>query len=182
MEVSTLIEETRKATANPGGGAIIILTANLATNLILMMDKNEWKDLEDQANVSRETILKTSESLSKLMQDDIDNFNLLMDKIKEGKDSEDDYLRAASALTTMVDLNLKTLDILRFYLENGKKVTLTDGEIANNLILETTRSAIPTIRLNIKDYDGPIEKAQKLYRINQDIIERRKKWQEFMLF
>ena len=42
LKVSDLLEETRKVNAKPGGGAIVILTANLAVNLILMMDRKNW--------------------------------------------------------------------------------------------------------------------------------------------
>lgn len=181
MKVSTLIEQTRKSSANPGGGAVLILTANLATNLILMMDKNEWKDLKEKADVSRETLLNISNKLTSLMQDDVDYFNDLMDKIKDDKAREDNYLKAASAIMAMVDLNLETLETLSFYLENGKKTTLTDGEIANNLLLETIKSAMPTIEVNLRytnknyHYDELVDEAIKLFERNKDIIERRKK-------
>ena len=47
LYVGELIEETRQIHARPGGGAISILTANLAVNLALMMNKNNWGELKE---------------------------------------------------------------------------------------------------------------------------------------
>lgn len=188
MDLNTLINQTRKADANPGGGAILILVSNLAINLMLMMDKNNWEDLEEKASVSRETIIKYSEKLKVLMQVDVDNFNELMDKINAKSADKEDYISAARALMDMVDMNLKSLEILSFYLENGKKYTLTDGQIANELLDQAILSAMPTIRVNLEntnfnyDYDGIVKRSQLLAKQNEIIIERRRKWQEYMLF
>ena len=181
MDISTLISQTRKASANPGGGAILILISNLALNLILMMDKKKWGDLEDRANVSHETIIDFSKQLERLMQDDVDGFDSLMSKFKSDCVSKSDYLDAASALRSMVDIDIKSLDILNFYLSNGKKSTLTDGEIANNLLKESVISSISTIKINMEntdeiiDYDQIKNKTYELYQANKKIIERRKK-------
>lgn len=181
MDVSTLIEQCRKPDANPGGGAVLILTSNLATNLILMMDKKENGEEANRASVSRETLLENSRRLTELMQDDVENFNKLMDKIKAQEVEEADYLLAADALLQMVDINLDSLKVLEFFLENGKSSTLTDGEIANNLLLESINSAMPTIRINLLntskpyDYDMVKKVARKIYNNNKEIIERRKK-------
>ena len=188
MDLDTLIKQTRKAEANPGGGAILILMSNLATNLILMMDMDDWGSLENKANVSRETLLKHSETLKELMQDDVENFNQLLDKLKEKKASQDDYILAAKALLSMVEANTESLQVLSFYLENGKKSTITDGQIANNLLREAIYASIPTIDINIKytdeviDYKKIKNKVDSLYENNKAIIERRIKWQLFMLF
>ena len=64
MDVATLISQSRKANANPGGGAILILISNLAINLCLMMDKDDFGNLSEKANVSRETLLHISKQLS----------------------------------------------------------------------------------------------------------------------
>ena len=179
MDLDTLIKQTRKAEANPGGGAILILMSNLATNLILMMDMDDWGSLENKANVSRETLLKHSETLKELMQDDVENFNQLLDKLKEKKASQDDYILAAKALLSMVEANTESLQVLSFYLENGKKSTITDGQIANNLLREAIYASIPTIDINIKytdeviDYKKIKNKVDSLYENNKAIIERR---------
>ena len=179
MDVSTLIKQTRKSEANPGGGAILILMSNLAINLMLMLDKKEWKSLREEANVSYETILKYSRKLEDLMQEDVDGFNYLMLKFKENNVNKEDYLKASNALISMIEIDLKSLEILEFYLKYGKKVTLTDGEIANNLLKEAITSAFPTIEIDIKNTDKNIdykqikERALDLYEINKKIIERR---------
>lgn len=186
MDVAKLIYQTRKADANPGGGATLILVSNLAINLGLMMDKKDFKDLEKDANVSRETLLKISKEYENYMQDDVEEFNNLMDNIKEKSACEDDYLKAATPLLKMVEKNIEALDKLSFFLENGKKSTLTDGEIANDLLYQTLISSLPTIKLNLDmtresfNLARKKDEANKLYIKNQQIIERRKQWQQCM--
>lgn len=186
MDVAKLIYQTRQADANPGGGATLILVSNLAINLGLMMDKKDFKDLEKDANVSRETLLKISKEYESYMQDDVDEFNNLMDNIKENSASEDDYIKAATPLLKMVEKNIVALDKLSFFLENGKKSTLTDGEIANDLLYQALISSLPTLKLNLDmtresfNLASIKDEANKLYIKNQQIIERRKQWQQCM--
>ena len=188
FDLETLLKQTRKSDANPGGGAILIIISNLALNLILMMDKKSWKEKKDQAEINKEEILKLSESLSLNAQDDVDNFALLMEKIKNKKALKEDYFMASKPLLTMIDTNLKALEILKFYLEFGKKSTLTDGQIACDILNQAIISSISTIKLNLEsldekiDLDKYINLANNLHMENTKIIERRKKWRQFMLF
>lgn len=181
FDLETLLKQTRKSDANPGGGAILIIISNLALNLILMMDRKSWKEKKDQAEINKEEILKLSESLSLNAQDDVDNFAYLMEKIIEGQALEKDYYNASKPLLTMIDTNIKALEILKFYLEYGKISTITDGQIANDILKQTIISALPTIKLNLENFDEKIDLdkyinlANKLYEENKEIIERRKK-------
>lgn len=181
FDLETLLKQTRKSDANPGGGAILIIISNLALNLILMMDRKSWKEKKDQAEINKEEILKLSESLSLNAQDDVDNFAFLMEKIIEGQALEKDYYNASKPLLTMIDTNIKALEILKFYLEFGKISTITDGQIANDILKQTIISALPTIKLNLENFDEKIDLdkyinlANKLHKENTKIIERRKK-------
>lgn len=180
MGVKTLIEQTRAKGANPGGGAILILISNLAINLMLMMDKKDWEEYKEIANVSRETILNFSSELSILMQDDVDNFDKLMKAYKNGKANEGDFLKASESLLTMIDINLKSLEILGFYLESGKKSILSDAQVSNELLRTANLAALPIIKVNIGDdgidYESIEVSTNDLYKKNKLIIERRNKW------
>lgn len=181
FDLETLLKQTRKSDANPGGGAILIIISNLALNLILMMDRKSWKEEKDQAEIYKEEILKLSESLSSNAQDDVDNFSYLMEKIIEGKALEKDYYNASKPLLTMIETNIKALEILKFYLEYGKISTITDGQIANDILKQTIISALPTIKLNLENFDEKIDLdkyinlANRLHKDNITIIERRGK-------
>lgn len=181
FDLETLLKQTRKSDANPGGGAILIIISNLALNLILMMDRKSWKEKKDQAEINKEEILKLSESLSLNAQDDVDNFAFLMEKIIEGQALEKDYYNASKPLLTMIDTNIEALEILKFYLEYGKISTITDGQIANDILKQTIISALPTIKLNLENFDEKIDLdkyinlANNLHMENTKIIERRKK-------
>ncbi|WP_073998661.1 cyclodeaminase/cyclohydrolase family protein [Anaerococcus urinomassiliensis] len=178
MDIPTLLKQTRAKGANPGGGAILILISNLAINLILMMDKNDWGDKQKLADVSRETILKISDGLSISMQDDVDNFDLLMKAYKNGSINDQHYIDASKPLLDMIDINLEAMEVLGFYLRYGKKTTLTDGQIANDLLKTASLAALPTIKLNLgqfRDEEFIKEKIEKLYQKNKLLIERRNK-------
>ncbi len=181
FDLETLLKQTRKSDANPGGGAILVIISNLALNLILMMDRKSWKEKKDQAEINKGEILKLSEILSLNAQDDVDNFAYLMENIIEGQALEKDYYNATKPLLSMIDTNIKALEILKFYLEYGKISTITDGQIANDILKQTIISAIPTIKLNLENFDEKIDLdkyinlANNLHKENRKIIERRKK-------
>lgn len=178
MDIPTLIKQTRAKESNPGGGAILILISNLAINLTLMMDKNDWGDQEILADVSRETVLKLSDRLSILMQDDVHYFALLMEAYKNGSINDQHYIDASKPLLDMIDINIEAMEILGFYLRYGKKTTLTDGQIANDLLKTASLSALPTIKLNLgqfREEESIREKVEKLFQKNKLIIERRNK-------
>lgn len=187
LKVSDLLEETRKVNAKPGGGAIVILTANLAVNLILMMDRKNWGDLTKKAAENRKLIKEISDILTKCADEDVFYANLLIEKYKnKEKILEKDLVDAAKPQIKLNTLALKALEVLPLYLDHGKRTTLTDGEIANEMLFSAIKSSVPTIKANLNgvDYrysiDEVLRDAQKLYQHNRDIIERRKAWQEFM--
>lgn len=178
MDIPTLLKQTRAKGANPGGGAILILISNLAINLILMMDKNDWNERQKLADVSRETIIKFSDRLSISMQDDVDYFDLLMKAYKDGSINDQHYIDASKSLLDMIDINLEAMEVLSFYLRYGKKTTLTDGQIANDLLKTASLAALPTIKLNLgqfREEESIREKIENLYKKNKLIIERRNK-------
>lgn len=177
-----LLQETRKAHAKPGGGAVVIYVANLAVNLMLMMDKKNWQDKKEQALQYRQEILEISDELTNLANNDIYHTNLLIDSFKKNEIVKDElFINAASPQIKMDKLCLRAMEILGFFLEFGKISTISDGQIANNLLSEAINSSLPTIEINLKNIsheyniESLIEKKDKLYKNNLKIIERRTK-------
>lgn len=178
MDLGKLLDQAKKPTANPGGGALVITIAAMAFNIVRMMDRR---------NVSRETLDNISDRLVVLIQEDVDYANDLVKEYKKGKIVDEEYfIKAARPQMELVELSIKALDYIELILENGKLDAISDGIIANNLLLEVVRDAMPTIRVNLDpisksyDYDEKIDCAKKLHKRNQQIIERRLKWQEYM--
>ena len=187
LTVGELLEETRKINAKPGGGAIAILSANLAVNLALMLDKKNWGNLEEEATENRKVMEEISDLLSKGADEDIYYANLLIDQYKnKGPIDEKYFIDAAKPQIRLNTLALKALEILAFYLENGKTSTFTDGEIANEMLISAIRSSVLTIKVNLKETNYKynigevLDEANKLYQHNRNIIERRKAWQEYI--
>lgn len=178
MDLGKLLDQAKKPTANPGGGALVITIAAMAVNIVRMMDKRI---------VSHETLDEISDRLVELIQEDVDYANALVNEYKKGKNVDDKFfLKAAGPQIELVELSTKALDYIKPILENGKMDAISDGIIANNLLLEVIKDAMPTIKVNLDpisksyDYNKKLDYAKKLHNRNQKIIEGRLKWQEYI--
>ena len=191
FSVDHLIENTRKKTANPGGGAITSLVGNLGLNLILMMAKKDYKDekLNKKSKKIEEKFKKYSEELKELMQEDIDKVNLLIKayKNKEIKNYDDYIIEANKAPKRTIELMIIVMQDCDFILKYGNIDAISDGEIGLRLVKESIHSSFINLILNEENITNPnhektnyksiINFCDKLYKDNMKIIEEReKKW------
>ena len=191
FSVEHLIENTRKKTANPGGGAITSLVGNLGLNLILMMAKKDYKDekLNKKSKKIEEKFKKYSEELKELMQEDIDKVNLLIKayKNKEIKNYDDYIIEANKAPKRTIELMIIVMQDCDFILKYGNIDAISDGEIGLRLVKESIHSSFINLILNEENITDPnhektnyksiINFCDKLYKDNMKIIEEReKKW------
>lgn len=191
FSVDHLIENTRKKTANPGGGAITSLVGNLGLNLILMMAKKDYKDekLNKKSKKIEDKFKKYSEELKELMQEDIDKVNLLIKayKNKEIKDYDDYIIEANKAPKRTIELMIIVMQDCDFILKYGNIDAISDGEIGLRLVKESIHSSFINLILNEENITDPnhektnyksiINFCDKLYKDNMKIIEEReKKW------
>lgn len=191
FSVEHLIENTRKKTANPGGGAVTSLVGNLGLNLILMMAKKDYKDekLNKKSKKIEEKFKKYSEELKELMQEDIDKVNLLIKayKNKEIKNYDGYIIEANKAPKRTIELMIIVLQDCDFILKYGNIDAISDGEIGLRLVKESIHSSFINLILNEENITDPnhektnyksiINFCDKLYKDNMKIIEEReKKW------
>lgn len=191
FSVDHLIENTRKKTANPGGGAITSLVGNLGLNLILMMAKKDYKDekLNKKSKKIEDKFKKYSEELKELMQEDIDKVNLLIKAYKNKKiKNYDEYIiEANKAPKRTIELMIIVLQDCDFILKYGNIDAISDGEIGLRLVKESIHSSFINLILNEENITDPnhektnyksiINFCDKLYKDNMKIIEEReKKW------
>ena len=191
FSVDHLIENTRKKTANPGGGAITSLVGNLGLNLILMMAKKDYKDekLNKKSKKIEDKFKKYSEELKELMQEDIDKVNLLIKayKNKEIKNYDDYIIEANKAPKRTIELMIIVMQDCDFILKYGNIDAISDGEIGLRLVKESIHSSFINLILNEENITDPnhektnyksiINFCDKLYKDNMKIIEEReKKW------
>ena len=191
FSVDHLIENTRKKTANPGGGAITSLVGNLGLNLILMMAKKDYKyeKLNKKSKKIEDKFKKYSEELKELMQEDIDKVNLLIKayKNKEIKNYDDYIIEANKAPKRTIELMIIVLQDCDFILKYGNIDAISDGEIGLRLVKESIHSSFINLILNEENITDPnhektnyksiINFCDKLYKDNMKIIEEReKKW------
>ena len=191
FSVGELINNTRKKTANPGGGAVTSLVGNLGLNLILMMAKNDYGDekLNKKSQKLEKKFKKYSEELKDLMQEDIDKVNILIKAYKDDQINDyDKYLLDANlAPKRTIEIMIIVLQDCEFILKHGKFDTISDGEIGLRLVKEAIHSSFINLVMNEENITDPnyektnyksiIKFCDKLYKDNMKIIkEREKKW------
>lgn len=189
--VGNLIVNTRKKTANPGGGAITSLVGNLGLNLILMMAKKDYGDekLNKKSKKIEEKFKKYSKELEDLMQEDIDKVNVLLKAYKDDEinNYDDLIIEANKAPKRTIELMIIILQDCSFILEHGKIEAISDGEIGLRLVKEAIHSSFINLTMNEDNlldkniektnYDSIIKFCDKLYKENKKIIkEREMKW------
>lgn len=191
FSVDELIDNTRKKTANPGGGAVTSLVGNLGLNLILMMAKKDYGDerLNKKSQKLEKKFKKYADELKDLMQEDIDKVNVLIKAYKD--DHINDYdkyiIDANKAPKRTIELMIIILQDCDFILNHGNIDAISDGEIGLRLVKEAIHSSFINLIMNeenISDqnhkktnYKSIINFCDKLYKDNMKIIkEREKKW------
>lgn len=182
--VSELIERTRDKSANPGGGAITCLVGSLGISLVLMMDKKNFGDDQEEVNKAKDQLIKISEDLKVSMQKDIDYATALVNSFHRDMDDKDRvplFENAIKPPLETIEYLLQALDCAKIFLEKGKMTTISDGEIGNMLIRDAIISSTVNVEINQKyvNFDFDKEKILKIceekYNRNKEIIERRKK-------
>lgn len=191
FSVDELIDNTRKKTANPGGGAVTSLVGNLGLNLILMMAKKDYGDerLNKKSQKLEKKFKKYAEELKDLMQEDIDKVNVLIKAYKDDqiKDYDKYIVYANKAPKRTIELMIIVLQDCDFILKHGNIAAISDGEIGLRLVKEAIHSSFINLIMNeenISDlnhkktnYKSIINFCDKLYKDNMKIIkEREKKW------
>ena len=191
FSVGELIDNTRKKTANPGGGAVTSLVGNLGLNLILMMAKKDYGDekLNKKSQKLEKKFKKYAEELKDLMQEDIDKVNVLIKAYKDDqiKDYDKYIIDANKAPKRTIELMIIVLQDCDFVLKHGNIAAISDGEIGLRLVKEAIHSSFINLIMNeecISDknhkktnYKSIINFCDKLYKDNMKIIkEREKKW------
>lgn len=191
FSVGELIDNTRKKTANPGGGAVTSLVGNLGLNLILMMAKKDYGDerLNKKSQKLEKKFKKYAEELKDLMQEDIDKVNVLIKAYKD--DQVNDYdkyiVDANKAPKRTIELMIIVLQDCDFILKHGNIAAISDGEIGLRLVKEAIHSSFINLIMNEENISDPNHKktnyksiinfCDKLYKDNMKIIkEREKKW------
>ena len=191
FSVGELIDNTRKKTANPGGGAVTSLVGNLGLNLILMMAKKDYGDekLNKKSQKLEKKFKKYAEELKDLMQEDIDKVNVLIKAYKD--DQINDYdkyiIDANKAPKRTIELMIIVLQDCDFILKHGNIAAISDGEIGLRLVKEAIHSSFINLIMNEENISDPNHKktnyksiinfCDKLYKDNMKIIkEREKKW------
>lgn len=187
FSVGELIENTRKKTANPGGGAITSLVGNLGLNLILMMAKKDYGDekLNKKSQKLEKKFKKYSDELKDLMQEDIDKVNILIKayKDKEIKEYDDFIIEANKAPKRTIELMIIVLQDCDFIFKYGNMAYVSDGEIGLRLVKEAIHSSFTNLIMNEANiinenyektnYKSIIEFCDKLYKDNMKIIKER---------
>lgn len=190
FSLNELIDATSRPSAYPGGGAVASLTGNLGISLILMMAKKDYNDerINKKGRKIYEKFTSYIRELKKVMQEDVDRVNILLEAYKKGNMEDIDKLinDANIAPKRTIEIMIIVLQDCKFFLEHGKTLTISDGEIGLRLIRECIQSSFINVILNEKllkdestyektDYKSINEYCNKLFDKNMDLIRKRVK-------
>lgn len=168
-KVIDFINEVDSPSAAPGGGSVSALVSALGASLCRMVGhltigKKKYMAFDDSIKAKFEDAFTKMQVLEhelvRLIDEDTDNFNLVMAAFKMSKDSDDDKAKRSKAIEEatikatktpfrMVELSCEVLRLLSIFVEYGNKNALSDVGVAALLALAGAKGAIYNVRINI---------------------------------
>jgi glutamate formiminotransferase / formiminotetrahydrofolate cyclodeaminase len=176
MSLSSFSEEVASRKATPGGGSVAAYMGALAAGLLCMVSRITLGKKDPQPSTEHfEHVLKTGEDLRarflKLVGDDAESFNAVMQAFKIPKDQQDARnraiqqatLRAAEVPLWTLDNSVQTLRLAHEAAENASKAALSDVTTSVAAARAASEGAASNVLINLdsledKDY---VEKTRK---------------------
>jgi glutamate formiminotransferase/formiminotetrahydrofolate cyclodeaminase len=184
LTVKDFADETSRESPAPGGGSVAAycgaigaalgtMVANLSANKKGWEDR--WKEFSDQA--AQGQILK--DKLLKLIDEDTDAFNQIMNSFRMSKASLEDRRARRRAIKEATKnairipyrvmlVSAKTLDLLEEMARNGNPNSISDAGVGVLAVKAAVEGAYLNVRINCKDFDDEkfvgdmMEKSNKL--------------------
>ena len=168
-KVIDFVNEVDSSSPAPGGGSVSALISATSAALARMVGhltvgKKKYEALDDSIKKEFEEsftkIGSLKDELIILVDEDTDNFNLVMDAYKLPKETDDEKSARSSAIQSatikatktplkVVTLSLEVLKLLGIFIEHGNKNALSDVGVAALLALAGLKGAILNVKINI---------------------------------
>jgi formiminotetrahydrofolate cyclodeaminase len=135
----------------PGGGSASALTGGMGAALNLMViNYSAGGGAESELETSRHRQEESMRKFTRMIDEDCRAFDSLMRVLKEKKDAEDNYKRAALAPMEVCRECHVSIDISLHLLENSNRNLLTDIGCASGMLRAGFDSASLNVRVNLK--------------------------------
>jgi len=168
-KVIDFINEVDSVSPAPGGGSVSALVSAISAALARMVGhltvgKKKYAELDASIKKEFEESFAKMEKLKNeliiLIDEDTDNFNLVMDAYKMPKETDEEKavrskaiesatIKATKTPLKVVTLSLEVLKLLNIFIEHGNKNALSDVGVAALLALAGLKGAILNVKINI---------------------------------
>ncbi|MFW9930929.1 MAG: cyclodeaminase/cyclohydrolase family protein [Candidatus Thorarchaeota archaeon] len=187
MSLKEFLKETASDRAAPGGGSVAALTGALASSLGAMvcnltLGKEKYIAVQDEIKDLLHNLTANLETLTKLIEDDANAFNDVMDAFKMPKETEQQieerkkaiqsgYKKAISVPNETAKVTMNTLELLEPILEKGNQNAITDAATGALVAVAAIRGAILNIKINLTSINDEIY----INTIKKEILELEQK-------
>jgi formiminotetrahydrofolate cyclodeaminase len=201
QKINEFLEDLSSSSPAPGGGAASALVASIAVSLASMVanltiGKKKYVAVElEMKNIATEAST-LRDSLTHLMDKDVEEFNTIMAAYKLPKETEqqkeyrDKKIEEASIGASNVPLEiarscLKIMDLSLTVIKMGNNNALSDGICGFQFAYSALKGALANVKINLKNMNDPatlqkfnfevetIEaEAKNKYESNLELIEK----------
>lgn len=189
QKINEFLENLSSSSPAPGGGAASALVASIAVSLTAMVanltiGKKKYVAVElEMKNIVTEALM-LRDSLTHLMDKDVEEFNTIMTayKLPKNTDQEKEYrdkkIEEASIGASNVPLEtarscLKIMDLSLKVIKMGNSNALSDGICGFQFAYSALKGALANVKINLKNMND-IETLQK-FNSEIEAIEKESK-------
>jgi len=197
MQIDEFVDELSSESPAPGGGSVAALAGSLGAGLSAMVanltfGKKAWEPLFDQMNRIADEGQKLKDKLLKLIDEDTDSFNKVMDafRLPQGNDEQkklrDEAIEDATKHATNVPFSVlnacfDTMPLALEAAQDGNPNSVSDAGVAGEMAAAGARGAALNVQINLGGIKDDNFKKQMtndtadiLSRVDEKLAEIRK--------
>ena len=196
MNVTDFANETASESPAPGGGSISAYIGALGASLGTMVanlssHKRGWDHRWEEFSIVAEKGQQKKDELLKLVDEDTNAFNKIMDAFRMPKKTEDEKEARQKAINEatrygievpyqVMKTSFESMEVMKEMAEKGMESSISDAGVGAISALAAVRGAYLNVKINTKDFedkafvDETLENAQKI------IDQAQKKEQEIL--
>jgi len=190
-------DEVASSSPAPGGGSVSASVGALAAALTAMVcrltvGKKKYEAVKDELSAVRDKADNLRQELIKLIDDDKDAFNAVMDAFKLPKSTEEDAARRDAAIQkatkgatltplTVMKKAIETLGLALVVAQKGNENSISDAGVAGLAGLAAVEGASYNVRINLKSLadkafvEATQKEMQALRNLGQELAAQVKK-------
>jgi glutamate formiminotransferase/formiminotetrahydrofolate cyclodeaminase len=197
MSVADFSDETASESPAPGGGSVSAYMGSLGAALGTMVanlssHKRGWDDRWEEFSDWAEKGIALQAELNKLVDEDTDAFNKIMDAFKLPKQTEEEKKKRKQAIQEatknaimvpyrIMETAYKSLEVIKAMAETGNPNSVTDAGVGALAVRSAVKGAFLNVKINSMDLedqsfvDDTIKKGEQIVKdtekMEQEIID-----------